>query len=484
MDQLTMEDAIARVSGNYAYQKRTLLILSLSQFALSFIIMGLPFMLPPGELDCDSEGVCKVPEKFLNTATADFHLFGTKKYLIGLVGTSYFIGMMIGALFISWISDTYGRQKTIKLFTLLGVPVMLLIAFSWNIWVIVVSYFFVGMLEIGIYVPGFIMLTEYVKSAHRNLFSGIFFSCWGIFAIFLSMLYMLGVPWRITFILASISLLSQFFFVNYIYESPRFLLVNHKNIEETLKVLNSISIINGTGTFHSTIKHEIIEENVSHSYLSFFQNKYLFKKFSICSILWFNIVLAYYGMVFIMPSLFPNVYIEGAVMALAETIASFLATYFVNKIGRKKSAIVCFIIGGISFTVIWMLPKFLSENSANKGILVFSAIGRFFVGAEFFLIYIYTAELFPTRVRNMAFGICNVVGRVAGMISSNLLTICLVIGVNPAAIMAVSLIFSSILSTFLEETLGKNMLEFIEKNSENPSDEAVGDDQVVYKQID
>lgn len=40
MESITIEEAIAKVSGDYRYQKRALYILSLSQLTLTFMIMG------------------------------------------------------------------------------------------------------------------------------------------------------------------------------------------------------------------------------------------------------------------------------------------------------------------------------------------------------------------------------------------------------------------------------------------------------------
>ncbi|OMJ75380.1 hypothetical protein SteCoe_25497 [Stentor coeruleus] len=471
MEQMTIDNAIAKVSGNHRYQKRIIYILCLSQLSLSIMIMGTPYMIPSIDQDCDSLNICSIPDSLTNSATFDFQLFNEKKYLIGLVGTSYFAGMITGVLFLSWFSDTYGRIKSIKYFTIIGVPVLAFIAFSWSIWVIIISYFFVGLLEIGIFVPSFILLTENSKASHRNFFSGIFFSIWGIFTSFISILYLLSVPWRFTIIISIFTLLCQIFLIRYVHESPHFLLANHKNIDETIKVLNAISIINGEGPFTSDIKHVEIEENVSHSYLSFIKYRHLFIKILICTLLWFSIVLSYYSMLFIMPSLFPNLYVEGAIMGLAEAIGSLLTTYSVNKLGRKKCTFICFLISGLCFTTIWAYPMIFSDNQNDWGILALWTLGRFFISSEYFVIYIYTVELFPTRIRNMAYGICNFIGRIAGMISSNMITICEAAGISPVAVLAITMIMASVISCFLEETLGKNMMEFVEEDENNYREE-------------
>ena len=44
-----------------------------------------------------------------------------------------------------------------------------------------------------------------------------------------------------------------------------------------------------------------------------------------------------------------------------------------------------------------------------------SLIGKFMASACFAIVYVYTAELFPTMIRNTAIGSCSTVARVGGI---------------------------------------------------------------------
>ena len=42
---------------------------------------------------------------------------------------------------------------------------------------------------------------------------------------------------------------------------------------------------------------------------------------------------------------------------------------------------------------------------------------RLSASAEFYILFLYTAELFPTHVRSLSLGICNFIGRLGGIVA-------------------------------------------------------------------
>ena len=206
MEEITIEEALVIVSGNYAYQIRVFLILMLGQISLSFYVMGLPFIFPL--INCEDINTCK---GFENTATIEFELINEKQDKISLVGTFYFLGMMVGSIVTNWSSDRYGRKRTIRYSNLFAIPLMILLAISWNFSIFCITTFGVGIIEVGIYSSGFVLCTEIIEKQNRNFYAALFFSIWSFAATIVAILYYFGINWRLVMCINAILLILELF---------------------------------------------------------------------------------------------------------------------------------------------------------------------------------------------------------------------------------------------------------------------------------
>jgi MFS family permease len=466
MEKLTIDEALTYSSGSNFYQKRMVVFFSIGQFAIAFLVMGIPLMFPEFDEVCDMKGFCQIPKDFKSTASAELGVYGKSKSKISYIGTAYFIGMMIFALLVSWLSDNKGRKTVILICACLSSCIIATLAFSNSFWLVIVVYFFFGGTELGVYCSGFILLTESVEPSKRNIYSGMALCSWGLGSMILMGLFMAGVYWRTILIISCCCMSSYVLLLKYIHESPRWLYQNQNTSQDVVKVLDLISQTNGVGKFDLEIKSEFNGNEGNLGYKVFLYNNELFRTVSICICIWTAIVMVYYSMIFMMASFIENVYLEGMVLAFAETIATFLVSYFINIIGRKTAAIFCFLLCALAFMLIALVPLIFSKGSSEIIVICLSFLARASVSAEFNLFYIYIAELFPTSVRNMAFGLCNNIGRLGGILSSHVPSLCKLLRLNPYIFLSFALILSAVLSSFLEETLNKEMKDLIgPKNS-------------------
>ena len=72
--------------------------------------------------------------------------------------------------------------------------------------------------------------------------------------------------------------------------------------------------------------------------------------------------------------------------------------------GRKPILIFCQVLAGSTCIV----ATFISNNTA---VTVLTLAGKFGASASFAIVYLYTAELYPTVIRNSALGSASMVAR-------------------------------------------------------------------------
>ena len=75
--------------------------------------------------------------------------------------------------------------------------------------------------------------------------------------------------------------------------------------------------------------------------------------------------------------------------------------------GRKPLTGFSLILAGVT-----CIPAGFLEGTPQ---LVLVLIGKFGASGAFSLIYIYTAELFPTEIRSTALGLCSMMARIGGI---------------------------------------------------------------------
>jgi MFS family permease len=290
---LNLDEALTYTSGTKYYQKRLTFLFGLGQIAIAFLVMGIPLMFPEFDEICDKSNNCQIPSKYADSASAELSVYGENKSKISYIGSSYFSGMMIFSLIISWLSDNKGRKTVVFFSAIICSCIIFLLAFSWNFNVVVFAYFIFGGAELGVYCSGFILLTESVEPSQRNIFSGAALCTWGIGSIILMLLFMSGLYWRVILSISFFIMFSYIFLLRYILESPRWLFQSNLGLIEVKKVLSKISVLNGRGEFDLDLKMKNENNGKTYTYLIFLQNKELMKTVILCILIWLNVVLVY-----------------------------------------------------------------------------------------------------------------------------------------------------------------------------------------------
>ncbi|OXB51234.1 hypothetical protein ASZ78_002902, partial [Callipepla squamata] len=92
-------------------------------------------------------------------------------------------------------------------------------------------------------------------------------------------------------------------------------------------------------------------------------------------------------------------------------------------------------------------------------ITVLATIGKFTASASFSSAYVYTAELFPTIIRQSGVGLCSMVARVAGIIAPLIFLLEQYHRVIPMAIYGGTTVLGGLLCFLLPETRGVELAD-------------------------
>ena len=196
-------------------------------------------------------------------------------------------------------------------------------------------------------------------------------------------------------------------------ESPRWLLTKQKH-EAYINLLLRASKDNSKKMDTSTLLSleyyndfiEEKEENTKRSNLGFsslFERPQVILTVTLM-LLWPITAMGYYGITLSMSDIGNNAFTSNAMAALLEIPAYFILVALMDKTGRKPLLVFSLLLTSIS-----CFGAALTHIEALK--TTFALLGKLFSASCFSLVYIVTAELYPTSVRTTAIGTCSLMAR-------------------------------------------------------------------------
>ena len=126
--------------------------------------------------------------------------------------------------------------------------------------------------------------------------------------------------------------------------------------------------------------------------------------------IWFCFISIYNCLILNTKNLIPgDMLVNIEILGSLEVLASFLTLPILNYAPRKISVSLFMICTGASF-----LACTFSEDELSQQ--VFAQIGQFTNTVYFLIMLVFTAEIYPTAIRNMGLGTANAVGRIGATI--------------------------------------------------------------------
>ncbi|KAG8439201.1 hypothetical protein GDO86_005427 [Hymenochirus boettgeri] len=300
----------------------------------------------------------------------------------------YFVGVLIGSFVSGQMSDRFGRK--VVLFATMavqtGFSIIQVFSINWEMFTIL--FLIIGIGQISNYVAAFILGAEILGKSVRIIYSTL-----GV-CIFYAIGYML-LPlfayfireWRMLLLALTAPGLLYIPLWWIIPESPRWL-ISQGRYQEAEDIVRTAASKNGItppeDIFNATELLELkCSLHKSHTYLDLLRTR------NIC-IITFLLVLLW------------------MIISMGLLIAWLLLRSF----PRRYSTASTLILGGVVLLFINVVPQELSILS-----IVLVMMGKFGITSAYSIIYVYTAELYPTVVRNMGVGASSMASRIGSIFS-------------------------------------------------------------------
>uniref|UniRef100_H3ALP5 Major facilitator superfamily (MFS) profile domain-containing protein n=1 Tax=Latimeria chalumnae TaxID=7897 RepID=H3ALP5_LATCH len=171
---------------------------------------------------------------------------------------------------------------------------------------------------------------------------------------------------------------------------------------------------------------------------------------------WLVTNLSFYGLNLNTSNLSGDPYTNCLISAATDGVAT-IGTQFILRRGMRRTASAsALLLGGTVLLLIQVVPSDL-----NAIIITLVMVGKLGVGVAFSVAYIYTAELYPTVVRNMGFGINSMAARIGGIASSYFVYMGTYYKNLPSTVMGILTVIAGLSSLLLPETWGRPLPEQI-----------------------
>lgn len=317
-----------------------------------------------------------------------------------------FAGQAIGAIFFGWVAERIGRVKTanitITIFAVMAVVCATAQSYDQLFW-----YRFVQGLGLGGEVPVAAAYINEIANAQRRgrfvLFYEILFAV-GLAAVALIATWIVPLyGWQWLFIVGAIPAIVILPIQRLCPESPRWL-ASKGRLEEADRVLSRIEAEisrNGAVPLPPIPALGVAPAQRPTRWVELFERRYRGRTIVVW-LLWACSYLVNYGLAAWLPTLYRTVYKlpvqdalnYGLLANVAGLIGTMACAFAVDQIGRKPTFAAALLLSSVTLLVLW-----ITGAGSLPLVVTLASVAYFFNSMLAVGLYVYTPEIYPTRMR-------------------------------------------------------------------------------------
>uniref|UniRef100_A0A8C9XDX9 Major facilitator superfamily (MFS) profile domain-containing protein n=1 Tax=Sander lucioperca TaxID=283035 RepID=A0A8C9XDX9_SANLU len=381
---------------------------------------------------------------YQSTIVSEFDLVCSDQWKQPFTSTVYFLGILIGSFISGQLSDRFGRKPiffaTMAVQTIFSfVPIF---SPSWTVFSILL--FTSGLGQISNYVAAFVLGTEILTGNVRVMFSSLGVSLgFAVGYMTLPLLAYFLRDWKSLLLAISLPGLLYLPLLWFIPESPLWLL-SQGRVKETETIVRKAAKMNKVEAPQVIFDDYSAHPRQHHNVFNLLRTKNI-RNMTVILCLVFTLNTGYFVLSLNTSRLHANPYLSCFISAAVEVPAYISSWLALRYLPRRLSAICVLLLGGVSLYFIQLVPENLSVG--------LEMLGKFGISTGMALMYVYTAELYPTVLRSTVTGTCTTVSNLG---SENFKYL-------PYITVGTLAVMSAFAAFFLPETFGRPLPQTIQQ---------------------
>jgi MFS transporter, putative metabolite:H+ symporter len=330
---------------------------------------------------------------------------------VGMIISAGYVGQLFGAVLFGSLAEKIGRLKTLFITIMLFVSMDISCLFAWSGVSMMAFRFFQGVGTGGEVPVASAYINEFIGAEKRGRFFLLYEVIFPIGLMFAGMVGFFLVPvygWRAMFIVGLIPSVLTIPLRWFMPESPRWLASKGRFAEANavVKLLEDSATQRGAVLREPVVRPVEAKAPVRSDWRELFKGIYLKRTLMIWG-LWVCAYMINNGLVTWLPTLYKEFFqlplqtslAYGWITSSVGVLASIACALLIDKVGRKPWYSTAFLIATVPLlTLAW-----LGASSAIQ-VLIFATAAYAVLQTIAFSLYLYSAELYPTRLRAVGTG--------------------------------------------------------------------------------
>jgi MFS transporter, putative metabolite:H+ symporter len=330
---------------------------------------------------------------------------------VGMIISAGYVGQLFGAVLFGSLAEKIGRLKTLFITIMLFVSMDIACLFAWSGVSMMAFRLFQGVGTGGEVPVASAYINEFIGAEKRGRFFLLYEVIFPIGLMFAGMVGFFLVPvygWKAMFIVGLIPSVLTIPLRWFMPESPRWLASKGRLAEANAVV----KLLEDSATQHGAVLREPVvrpveaKATVRSDWRELFKGIYLKRTIMIWG-LWVCAYMINNGLITWLPTLYKQVFqlplqtslAYGWITSSVGVLASIACALLIDKVGRKPWYSAAFLIATVPLlTLAW-----LGASSAIQ-VLIFATAAYAVLQTIAFSLYLYSAELYPTRLRAVGTG--------------------------------------------------------------------------------